>query len=600
MCKSGIEHPGFLFLFLTYKRINVLTFVLNGIQHNHEMRNLEILVLILTILGSLSLFLFGMKLMSESLQRFSGNRLRTIFSSIASNRFKAISAGFVVTGIIQSSSAITVMLVSFVNAGLFSLSQALAIMMGANIGTTVTAWLITLFGFKFELSSILLPLLGLSLPLLFLPGVRNRAAGEFLLGFVILFLGLEFMKNSLPDINENSPILTFFTSISDHVTVKYLIFAGAGLIVTMIIQSSSATIALTIVMCSKGYITYDAAVAMVLGENLGTTITANLAALMANRAAKRLALGHALFNFFGLIWAFIFFGLLVKLSFNAATLLSGSIPVPTQELYPVGLSILHSGFNLINTLILAWFIPAFKRLLEVIIPLLESEKKSYKLRYFRSAYMAINDVDILQVREEIHNFGTHSTDMFGLIPEYLLKKGEDKYDKLRKEIYKCAEHSDEINKEITHYLTRIAENDLTKVNSQRISAMFKINDEIENITNQCLQMERTIRYKNEAGAWFSQEMRENLFALFNLINEAFAVMNENLSQEYKPAAFTKSSEIENKINELHAKLLQTNKLRIESGENTFKQGTYFIELTNHAETLANHIFNVNQALTGNS
>jgi len=232
------------------------------------MGNFDTLITILTILGALTLFLFGMKLMSESLQRFSGNRLKAIFTKIASNKLKAITAGFIVTGVIQSSSAVTVMLVSFVNAGLFSLSQALGIMMGANIGTTVTAWLITLFGFKFEFSSILLPVLGLSLPFLFLPGVRNRSTGEFMLGFAILFLGIQFLKNSLPDINENSPILAFFTTISNQVTFKYLIFAGAGLIVTMIIQSSSATIALTIVMSSKGYIQYDAYAAMVLGKNL--------------------------------------------------------------------------------------------------------------------------------------------------------------------------------------------------------------------------------------------------------------------------------------------------------------------------------------------
>ena len=227
---------------------------------------------VLTILGSLMLFLFGMKLMSESLQRISGNRLRNILSSIASNRLKAITAGVVVTGVIQSSSAVTVMLVSFVNAGLLSLTQGIGIMMGANIGTTVTAWLITLFGFKFEFTIILLPVLGLALPFLFLPGARNRSLGEFLIGFSILFLGLQFMKDALPGIDENSPIVAFITSISSQGAGSYLLFAAVGLLMTLLIQSSSATIALTFVMCHNGYIGYDAAAAMILGENLGTKI----------------------------------------------------------------------------------------------------------------------------------------------------------------------------------------------------------------------------------------------------------------------------------------------------------------------------------------
>jgi len=564
------------------------------------MGNFDTLITILTILGSLTLFLFGMKLMSESLQRFSGNRLKAIFSSIASNRLKAITAGFIVTGVIQSSSAVTVMLVSFVNAGLFSLSQSLAIMMGANIGTTVTAWLITLFGFKFEFSSILLPILGISLPFLFLPGARNRSFGEFMLGFAILFLGIQFLKNSLPDIDENSSILTFFTTISKQVTFKYLIFAGAGLIITMILQSSSATIALTIVMCSKGYITYDAAAAMVLGENLGTTITANVAAIVANRAAKRLALGHALFNFFGLIWAFVFFNSLVSFSSDAAMMISGNSNMPGNTLYPLGLSILHSSFNLINTLILAWFIPSFRKLLEQIIPLKTNEKQSYKLRYFKSRFMAMNDVDILQAHEEIHNFGKHVSDMFSLIPEYLLQKGENKSESLRNSIYKCEEQSDQLDTEITNFLTRIAENDLTEANSRRLTAMFKITDEIESIADRCLEMEHTIRSKNEAKAWFSQEMRDELFSVFNLVKEALNTMNENLSHEYNPEILVRASEYENKINELRDKLVHLNNRRIETGEYNHTQATFYDELLNQCEKLADHVINVNQAIAGNT
>jgi phosphate:Na+ symporter len=564
------------------------------------MGNFDTVIALLTLLGSLTLFLFGMKLMSESLQLFSGNRLRSVFSSIASNKVKAIAAGFLVTGLIQSSSAVTVMLVSFVNAGLLSLIQALGLMMGANIGTTVTAWLITFFGFKFEFTTILLPVLGLSLPLLFLPGARNRAAGEFLLGFAILFLGLQFLKNSLPGIDESSPIISFITTISNYGTGKYLIYASAGLLITLIIQSSSATIALTFVICNQGYISYEAAAAMILGENLGTTITANLAAIVANRSAKRLALGHTLFNFFGLIWAFAFFGFLVKLSSDAASFITGNSTFLAKAPIPLGLSIFHSGFNLINTLLLFGLIPYFKKLLEKIIPLRSNEKKSYRLRYFKSRFLAMNEIDILQVHEEIMNFGKLATAMFNLIPEYLMEKGDDKYEKLRKRIYKYEEQSDEIDREITHFLTRISENNLSEANSRRVTAMFKITDDIESIADQCFQMERVIQKKNEAKAWFSQEMRDELFSLFSLVNEAMATMTENLSQEYRPGILAKAAENEIKINELRDKLLQKNKQRIESGENDYKHAEFYVELIKHCETLADHIINVNQAIASNT
>lgn len=562
------------------------------------MDSTAIFVTIITILGAVTLFLYGMKLMSESLQHFSGNRLRKIFSRITSNRFKAVAAGTIVTGIIQSSSATTVMLVSFVNAGLLSLKQALGIMMGANIGTTVTAWLITLFGFRFEFSSILLPVLGLSLPLLFLSGIRNRAAGEFILGFAILFLGLQFMKNSLPDISENSSFVTFFRLISDQVALKYLIFALGGMIITMIIQSSSATMALTIVMCSKGYITYEAAAAMVLGENLGTTITANLAAIMANRAAKRLALGHALFNFFGLLWAFVFFSQLTFLSSGAASIIASEFSIPEKAIHPLGLSILHTAFNTINTLILIGLIPGFKTLLEKIIPLKATESSNYRLRYFKSGLMAVSDVDILQAQEEIINFGKLVSRMFRLIPEYLMEKGEDKYEKLKLNIHNFEDQSDQLDKEITTYLTHISENDLSESNSRKVTAMFKISSDIEKIADECMRMERTIRRKNEVKAWFSQEMRQELFALFDLVNKALELMNNNLALVNTKKTFNDLSETENKIHDLYTNLLIANKNRIESNEYNYQQIVYYSELLDYCEKLTGHVMSINQSLNG--
>lgn len=555
---------------------------------------------ILSILGTLALFLFGMKLMSESLQRLSGRRLRNTFSGIASNRIKAITAGLLTTAIIQSSSAVTVMLVSFINAGLFSLTQGLGIMMGANIGTTITAWLITIFGFRFEFTIVLLPLLGLSLPLLFFPGMRSRSVGEFLMGLALFFLGLQFMKDALPGTGGDQALISIISGIKSQGVSSYLLFALAGLIITLIIQSSSATIALTFVLCNAGYIDFNAAAAMILGENLGTTVTANIAAIFANRAAKRLALGHTLFNLFGLIWAFLFFGFFTRVSYDAAVSISARTSLTGEVVNPLGLSIFHTGFNLLNTMLLVGLIPYFRKLLEIIIPYQASEKSSYKLRYFKSRFISLNEVDLLQAKEEILNFGKHVSYMFNLIPQYLTEKREQKHLKIQKKIIKCEDQADQLDRDITEYITKIAENGLTKISSRKVRAMLKIVDDMESIADQCIRMERTIRNKNEAKAWFTQEMRDELFSLFDLVKQSLDTMNENLSHDYRPGILAKATEIELKINELRDKLININKQRIDEGEQNYKRGIYYAELCIQCEKLADHVINVNQAIASNA
>ena len=562
------------------------------------MLSLENIIDFLTVFGSLMLFVFGMKIMSEALQKLAGKRFRVIFSNMASNPVRAITAGLLITSIMQSSSAVTVVLVSFVNAGIFSLTQGLAIMMGANIGTTITAWLITLFGFKFQFTTILLPVLGLGLPLLFLPGSKNRSIAEFILGFAILFLGLQFMKDAMSNIGESSTIARFLLSFSGQGVANMLFFAALGFIITLIIQSSSATIILTIVMCYSGYISYESAAAMILGENLGTTITANLAAITANRAAKRIALGHTLFNFTGIIWAFILFAPMVYLTQNIALWMSGN-NIQSASLIPIGLSVFHTGFNLANTLLLVGFIPLLKKLLEKIIKLKPNEKKTFRLRYFKSRFIAMNEVDILQAHEQIAFFGRHVTYMFSLIPEYITEKREPRIEKIQKKLLKSEEEADALDYEITDYITRIAENDLSVPNSRKIRAMLKITDELESIADQCFQMERTIRHKNEAKAWFTQEMRDDLFTLFDLVTETLKTMNENLARDYRPGILAKATEQEVKVNEMRDKLIQTNRVRLESGEYNHIFANFYSQLLNQCEKLADHVINVNEAIASN-
>lgn len=556
-------------------------------------------VLILTILGSLTLFLYGMKLMSESLQKIGGNSLRGIFSFIASNRTRAIFSGLLVTAVIQSSTTVTVMLVSFTNAGFFTLTQALGLMMGANIGTTVTAWLVSYFGFHFDLSIILLPILGLTLPFLFFPSAGKRSIGEFLVGFAILFLGLQFLRNSLPDISSDTQLLEIISGMSDFGIGSTLLFALAGIVITVIVRASSATIALTMVMCHNGWITYEDAAAMVLGENIGTTLTANIAAIVANRSAKRLALGHALFNVFGTFWVLIFFKFFVHLSANGADFITGISPLDNVESVPVGLSVFHSGFNILNTLLFAGLVPLYRKLLEFIIPLKPNEKKNFSLKYINPGYLTLSEMSLLQAREEIHLFGVHVANMFNLIPEYLIEKRENKYLKLQKRILKYEEQADEMEAEIRQYLTRTAEQDLTESGSRRISSMLKIIDDIESIADQCIQMERTINRKNTEKAWFTQEMRSDLNDLFNLLKEALETMNYNLAQDYRPGILAKASETELKINELRDRLLLDNNQRVEHGEYSYQHAAFFSGLVSQCEKLADHIINVNQAIASN-
>lgn len=329
---------------------------------------------ILTLLGSLGLFLYGMKVMSDALMEVAGDKMRNILASMTSNRVKGVLTGFTITSIIQSSSATTLMVVSFVNAALLTLAESVSVIMGANIGTTVTAWLITILGFKVSMSAIALPLVALGFGLTFSKKIKTRHWGEFIVGFAVLFIGLQFLKESVPDIKQNPEILEWLKAYTDMGFWSVLLFLLIGTILTVVIQSSSATMALTLVMCYEGWIPFDMAAAMVLGENIGTTITANLAALVANYNAKRTAIAHLIFNVLGVIWVLILFFPFLN-GINLFVTQNGEpSPYHTPEAIPVALSAFHTSFNIINTSLLIWFVPAIVKIVMKIIPFKEEEK----------------------------------------------------------------------------------------------------------------------------------------------------------------------------------------------------------------------------------
>ncbi|MFW5754939.1 MAG: Na/Pi cotransporter family protein, partial [Marinilabiliaceae bacterium] len=321
----------------------------------------------LSLVGSLGMFLYGMKMMSESLQKLAGNRLRSILSAMTSNRFFGIITGFMITAMVQSSSATTVMVVSFVNAGLISVAESIGVIMGANIGTTVTGWIITLFGFKVQISVYSLPLIGLGLPFIFSKSGNRRSYGELLIGFALIFLGLEYLKDSVPNIQENPEILSFLQKYTDSGIWTTLLFLGIGTLLTVLVQSSSATMALTFVMCNQGWIEFSQAAAMILGENIGTTITANIASSVGNLSAKRAARVHLIFNLLGVTWMLLVFNNFTGLIDTVMTNNGGTSPSESPAAIPTALSIFHTSFNVINVLIFVWFAPFIQKVVEYLV-----------------------------------------------------------------------------------------------------------------------------------------------------------------------------------------------------------------------------------------
>jgi phosphate:Na+ symporter len=378
----------------------------------------------LTLLGSLGIFLYGMKLMSEALQKVAGNGMREILSKMTSNRIKGVFTGFLITAIIQSSSATTVMMVSFVNAGLLSLTQSIGIIMGANIGTTVTAWLISILGFKVKLSAFALPLIGIALPLLFSKINKRKYVGEIIIGFALLFMGLGFLKEAVPDINSNPEILSFLSGYTEMGYWSYFLFLGIGTLLTIIIQSSSATMALTLVMCTNGWISFDIAAAMVLGENIGTAVTANIAAAVANVSAKRSARAHLIFNVLGVTWVLLIFPFFIQGISWFISLIGGTNPNESVAGIPIALSIFHTTFNILNTIIFFGFAMLIVKIVTKLVPQ-KDDGEEFRLAFIDTGVLSTSELSIHQAKKEIIVFAERTHKMFDYV-KILFEENNDK------------------------------------------------------------------------------------------------------------------------------------------------------------------------------
>lgn len=549
----------------------------------------------LTLVGSLGFFLYGMKLMSEALQKVAGDKMRTILARMTSNPVKGVFTGILITAIIQSSSATTVMMVSFVNAGLLSLTESIGVIMGANIGTTVTAWLISLLGFKVNISVISLPLIGLGFPLLFSKTSKKKSWGEFIIGFAMVFLGLTFLKDSVPDIKHNPDILAFLSDYTSNGVFSHLLFLAIGTFLTMIIQSSSATMALTLVMCNNGWISFDIAAAMVLGENIGTAVTANLAAAVANVSAKRAARAHLIFNILGVIWVSLIFSQFLSAINWFVIKIGVTSPYDSPHAIPVALSIFHTTFNIANVLVFIWFTKFIQLIVTKMVPMRE-DNEEFRLQFINTGLLSTSELSIHQAKREIIVFSNRLEKMYGFVQEMFTETNEKKFYKLYEKVEKYEGISDRMEVEIADYLTKVSEGELSILVSKRIKAMLNVISDMESIGDSCNNLGRTLTRKKDKKIIFSTALNENIIQIMGLCQKAIKEMQKNLEHGYNNINTVHAQEIEEKINRFRTKLKKDHLKNIEKKEYDYQAGIIYNDLFCECEKLADYAINVSEAI----
>lgn len=551
----------------------------------------------LRLVGSLGMFLYGMKIMSEALQRVAGSKLRSILSAMTANRFLGVFTGFLVTTVIQSSSATTVMVVSFVNAGLITLVESIGVIMGANIGTTVTGWLISILGFKFTISNYVLPLLGLGLPLVFSKSTRRRSTGEIMIGFALLFLGLDYLKASMPSIDENPELLAFLQNYTNLGFGSVILFMMVGTVLTFLIQSSSATMALTFVMVNQGWISFEHAAAMVLGENIGTTITANIAASVGNLSARRAALVHLLFNLAGVLWMLILFKPFTGWVAGWVHAINGESPANDPTLVPIALSLFHTAFNVINTAVFIWFVPQLRDLVVKILPQKVSEEEEFRLQYITAGLMTTPELSLLQARRETQFFAKHTIKMFGFVQKLLREVSDKKFNKLYARIEKYETISDEVELEIANYLNEVAQGKLSDFGRRRLRSMLKLVSDLESIGDSNYNLARTINRMHDNKIILPEEVLQKLETMFVLVQEALEQMRDNLEKDEKMVNLVRSRQLEAGINNFRNQLKTEHLEYLRTGIYAYEAGIIFNDLFSESEKLADYAINVSEALS---
>ena len=549
----------------------------------------------LALLGSLALFLYGMKIMSEGLQKFAGDRLRNILTAMTTNRVTGVLTGTLITALVQSSSATTVMVVSFVNAGLLTLSQSISVIMGANIGTTVTAWIISALGFKVDISVFALPLLAFGVPLLFSQKSSRKSIGEFIFGFSFLFMGLDLLKKNAPDLSQNPDMLAFVQNYTDMGFFSVILFVLIGTVLTMIVQASSATMAITLIMCANGWISFELGAALVLGENIGTTITANLAALTANTQARRAALAHLMFNVFGVMWVLILFKPFLSM---VDWIIDDWMQVSNAGGVAVSfkLSAFHTCFNVCNVLILIWFVKLIERTVCRLIPQKETEEE-YRLQFISGGMLSTAELSLLQARKEINLFAERIQRMFGMVRNLLHTTNENEFNTLFARIEKYEGISDNMEVEIATYLTQVSEGRLSSESKLEIREMLREVSEIESIGDSCYNLARTMSHKRRANVEFTDEQYGHIEQMFQLTDTALTQMIALIEDTHHAVDVNRSFNLEHEINNYRDQLKDRNVVDINEKAYNYQTGVHYMDLIAECEKLGDYVVNVVEAHT---
>ena len=575
---------------------------------------------VLSVLGGLAMFLYGMALMSEGLQKSAGDRLRAFMAKMTSNAFKRVLTGTVVTCLVQSSSATTIMVVSFVNAGLLTLGNAIGVIMGANIGTTLTAW-ITSLGFSVNIALFAVPMMAFGFILYSSKKASLKNVGQFLMGFAVMYVGLTFMKDCSNEIlgQYQTGMMNFFGSINGFGFGSIILFLIAGAVLTIVLQASSATMAITMLLAASGLIDFKLAVAMVLGENIGTTITANIAAAVANTSAKRAARAHTIFNIIGVIWVLAIFGPIVKLicvimegldfynpmaaSTHLAAIATGAESADAEmiEMYKnsllYGIAMLHTLFNVTNTLVLIWFTPLIEKAVVWLVKEPKGETEVYRLKYISGGPLHTAELSLQEAKLELIHFAEICRNGFGYVREAINEQDPQKFDELNDKLIKYEEITDRIEYEIATYLNEVSKNEISQEASDQVKAMYKIIGEMESLGDSGESIGRILKRKNVHSKVFDKTILDRLNKMMDLVQKAYDVMIDNLKQDHLKD-IARAENCEYNINECRNHLREEHIVNIESDSYNYLTGVYYMDVLAELEKVGDFLINISQAVVG--
>lgn len=554
---------------------------------------MQTIVNIFSLLGALGLFLYGMKIMSEGLEKFAGDRLRNILAAMTKNRVMGVITGLSVTALIQSSSATTVMVISFVNAGLMTLTQAIGVIMGANIGTTITAWIISAIGFKVDIAAFALPLLAIGIPLIFGGNSKRKSIGEFIFGFSFLFMGLSFLQQSAEDIQMGKAVALMLAKVADGGFFTIILFVIVGALVTMLVQASAATMAVTLMLFDMHIPGFglEQAAALAMGQNIGTTITAFIAALTANTQARRAALVHTLFNVFGVVLVlFMFYPFCDAIDWFVSNVMGA----PDNDLFK--LSAFHTAFNVFNTLILIWFVKQIEQIVCKILPQKE-KKEEPRLRFIAGGLLSTAELSIVQARNEVGVMAERCCRMIDMVRKALSSKKDSDFDGCFKRVEHYEQITDNMETEIADYLRKVSEGRLSDDSKKHITQMLREVDELESVGDSMYNLVRTLsRKRQHEPAAFTDEQRAHMEEMLNFteesLNNMYNILEEDLS---KPINFDKTYQMERRLNDFRSKCKDENLEAVNTGVYNYRLGTFFNDFIGECERIGDYVVNVVQA-----